>query len=59
MPFTAYPYLWVSADIEVTPGSRKSKAGMSYPSFSAHGKMKPPRQASVWESDSALAGELR
>ena len=29
VPFNAYPYLWVSAEIDVTPGTRKSKTGMS------------------------------
>ena len=29
VPFSAYPYLWVSAEIEVTPGTRKSNSGMS------------------------------
>ena len=29
LPLNAYPYLCVSADIDVTPGSRKSKTGMS------------------------------
>lgn len=43
VPLAAYPYLWVSAEMEVTPGRWKFTGRMSYPSFSAHGTTNPPR----------------
>src|SRR6476661_933478 len=46
-PLNPYPYLWVSAEIDVTPGTRKSKSGMSYPSSRPKGRMKPPRHPST------------
>ena len=39
----------VAADMDVTPGTRKSKGGTAWPSRSAHGSTKPPRHASVWK----------
>ena len=56
----------MSADIEVTPGSEKSNGGTGYPNRRAHGRMKPPRHASVWKpspcsravSDSASIGSI-
>ena len=51
VPLAAKPNLWVSADIDVTPGRRKSKGGTGYPSRAAQGSTNPPRQASVWNPE--------
>ena len=41
--------MWMSADMDVTPGFRKSNGVILYPSFSTHGSMKPPKHASTWK----------
>src|SRR5210317_755386 len=38
VPLGPYAYLCVSAEMDVTPGMRKSMGGMSYPSCSPHGR---------------------
>ncbi|SVC90424.1 uncharacterized protein METZ01_LOCUS343278 [marine metagenome] len=35
--------------MDVTPGIRKSKDETLYPSFSAQGRINPPKQASTWK----------
>ena len=47
-PFGARPYLWISAEMLVTPGTRKSQSGMSSPRSSSQGSTKPPTHASTW-----------
>lgn len=47
------PNLWVSADMEVTPGTRKSKGGTGYSRSAAKGSTKPPKHASEWHSTPA------
>ena len=37
-PFAVYPNLWRSAEMVVTPGTRKSQGVTSYPSFSVKGR---------------------
>jgi hypothetical protein len=48
VPFNAYPYLCVSSDILLTPGTWKSKSGILYPSFLANGRMNPPDDDDVY-----------
>ena len=61
-PFGAYPSLWMSALIVVTPSTRKSHGGTSRPISSANGSTKPPMQASTWQlaptvpASAAIAG---
>ena len=45
-PFGEQPYLWQSADIEETPGKRKSNNGSGNPASAANGSKNPPMQAS-------------
>src|SRR3954452_122955 len=47
VPLNAYPYLCVSAEMLVTPGTRKSRLGMSQPSSWPNGRIQPPRQPST------------
>ena len=47
VPLNAYPYLCVSAEIEVTPGRVKSNTGMSRPRSRPNGRMNPPRHPST------------
>ena len=49
-PLKHHPYLWMSADNEVTPSTRKSHGGSGSPSRSRNGSSQPPRQASTWHS---------
>jgi len=46
-PLGAKPYLCVSVDMEVTPGTTKSKAGSACPAAPAQAMRKEPRQAST------------
>ena len=46
-PLGEKPYLWVSAEILVTPFILKSKVGILKPAFSANGARNPPRQQST------------
>src|ERR1019366_9244422 len=48
-PVDAYPYLWTSADMDVTPGSRKSNGSAKRPSCVRNGRRKPPMHASTWQ----------
>src|SRR5689334_15246060 len=48
-PLGAYPYLWTSALISVTPSTRKSQGGTSRPSASMKGSTNPPMHASTWQ----------
>ena len=41
-PLGANPYLWVSAEILVTPGTRKSKGSKANPASFINGIRKPP-----------------
>ena len=61
-PFGAYPSLWRSAEIVVTPSTRKSHGGTSSPFSSMNGSTKPPMHASTCidaPTDAASARELR
>lgn len=47
LPFGAKPYFWISQEIDVTPGTRKSN-GLTVKSHrSIIDKIKPPRVAST------------
>ncbi|MNW69642.1 hypothetical protein D3C74_487040 [compost metagenome] len=48
MPLGAYPYLWMSAEIDVTPGTRKSKTGTWAAASGQKGRTQPPTHASTW-----------
>ena len=48
-PLKQYPYLWMSAEIEVTPSTRKSQGATGSPRRSQNGRSQPPRQASTWQ----------
>ena len=60
LPLGAKPYLWVSTEMEVTPGERKSKKpsdegeesdeenGAAKPALESRGTRKEPRQQSTW-----------
>ena len=50
MPLGEYPYLWMSAEIEVTPSTEKFHAGTGSPISSQNGSSQPPRQASTWHN---------
>ena len=39
LTFIPRPYLCMSADMEVTPGNRKSNSGTGYPNFSTLGRL--------------------
>ena len=57
-PLPAYAYLWRSALIDVTPGTRKSHFGIGRPSFSSHGSTNPPTHASTWSGSLFSMREL-
>jgi hypothetical protein len=48
LPLGAKPYLCVSTEMLVTPGTRKSKSGASKPARERKGMTKEPRQQSTW-----------
>ena len=45
--FGAYPYLCMSVEMLVTPGTVKSKSGTGYPILRIMDRCKPPTQAST------------
>ena len=49
----------MSAEIVVTPSTRKSHGATGSPSISMNGSTKPPMQASVWKLAPAVRGERR